>query len=425
MGKKYFFIPNLQTNLTPRPLILSLSKGLSGLLGMGLQYGLGFISIKKFVFCAVLCSTTISTAYKMPWVIIYIHGTMGLSDVVSLSDLPTLFHTNIQGSSYEQKMRLARFNTEPYSLQPTQELGLRPIALTNCPTSAAELFGKLYRNLHRTFFPNEGIVGMYTFGWSGMLNHQERYEAGRKLFTDLCLLHQSLSGHYKKLKIRIVAFSHGANVVWNMGAASAYRTAKPFSLEEVILLGGPVQYETECCLNAPLFKNTKIYHIQSRADYIVRSDCFSSKRFLPKRFFSNSARQPLPKNIKQIELKITIPGEHNPLKPHRSRKRIDRSPGHSEFWNFGSKDSTYHRTYAPLYPIPIALMTPAIIKTINKSKLENNALIFELQPDKGVARIRARNAHKRKTVYCISPYLLALIRTEASDFLHQGNALDA
>lgn len=352
----------------------------------------------------------------IPWIVVFIHGALIQPEAPMFKDIPTLFRTNISGTDYEKRSQQTRLKPEVFAFQPTQGLGLQPVRITNAPKTDAELFGTFYRRINRVYYPQERIVGLYTFGWSGMLNHEKRIGESVRLLSELEPLVKRLRKKYPGLRIRIMSHSHGSNVALNLAVANGLRTQSvDFVIDELIMFGTPVICESEPCICSPIFKS--IYHIYSRGDYVERIDIFSS-RHIPQRLFSMSCPQcDLTPLIKQVELKVSIPGEHNPLSPRRSKHRIDRSPGHSELWNFGYGVQTYYRWYTPIYPLPYAVLSPAILHTVERSGIPGNEVIFEFRPDRGIAVMRKRGTFNKQSRYCISPYLLNITRRQANEWL--------
>lgn len=376
-----------------------------------------FRHAKKIFSCCIagLFLCTFAQA-KIPYLIIYVHGTLALDKAASLGDLGNLFSHDISDSAYARRMRVLRQDASLYSTQPTQALGLHPVAITNKPRTASELAAKMYRENNRVFYPNERMVGCYTFGWSGILNDYERYAAAEHFLQELEPLVQQYKKRHPSLKIRIITYSHGSNVVLYMGCANNQREEPvSFKIDDLIMWGTPVQRETDCCSCNPLFK--RIYHFYSRNDYVMRTDFFSFSRICSKRLFWDTARCLIPDKVTQVEIKVTILSEHSAKNPRRSKQRINRSPNHCELWHFGAPENPSYRWYSPLYPLPASSLSPAWIKAIEKSRLNATKMILEFHPEWGVAQIRERRCYKnQKEVFCLSPRLLSALKEEAYTF---------
>ena len=131
----------------------------------------------------------------------------------------------------------------------------------------------------------------YVYGWSGALSFKEREKAAKRLYLELKALRDS---YFKKYgiepKMRLIAHSHGGNV------SLLFEKVKDiddltFSIEELILLATPVQFETKKYADSSLFK--KIYSLYSHLDSLQVIDpqglqtigkgapLFSERRFTP------------------------------------------------------------------------------------------------------------------------------------------------
>jgi len=105
----------------------------------------------------------------------------------------------------------------------------------------------------------------YIFGWSGKLQNYERKDAAHKLFHEIT----ALRAHYKEKYgcepiIRIIAHSHGGNVVLNMAKIKAIH--EPFRIKSLILLACPVQEKTMHLISTYMFE--RVYSLYSSLDMI-------------------------------------------------------------------------------------------------------------------------------------------------------------
>lgn len=131
----------------------------------------------------------------------------------------------------------------------------------------------------------------YLFGWSGSLSFKEREKAAKKLYMQLKALRDEYVKKYGvEPKIRLIAHSHGGNVALLLEKVKDTNDLE-FSIEELIMLATPVQYETKQYAASPLFK--KIYSLYSHFDSLQVIDpqgwqtkakgtpLFSERRFTP------------------------------------------------------------------------------------------------------------------------------------------------
>lgn len=124
----------------------------------------------------------------------------------------------------------------------------------------------------------------YVFGWSGRLQNQERKDAANQLYHEIILLCERYKQKYGcEPTIRIIAHSHGGNVVLNM--AKIKTTDELFQIKSLILLACPVQEKTMHLISAPMFQ--RVYSLYSSLDIIqiiapqfkraCRPHCFNAK----------------------------------------------------------------------------------------------------------------------------------------------------
>jgi len=109
------------------------------------------------------------------------------------------------------------------------------------------------------------IKEFYVFGWSGKLQHQERTIAAEKLYQEIITLREQYQKKYGIVPtIRIIAHSHGGNVVLNM--AKIKTTHNPPLIKSLILLACPVQDKTMHLICTPMFN--RVYSLYSSFDII-------------------------------------------------------------------------------------------------------------------------------------------------------------
>lgn len=174
----------------------------------------------------------------------------------------------------------------------------------------ARPFGKNYHNLglkHHTAFAcnnslchiTRGILAtqspsyspdkLYVYSWTGSLSKIERLHAARDLKNSLeALIAEETKRTGIQPKIRIIAHSHGGNVVLNLATIPS----NVLRVDELVLLAVPVQHETLVNVTSPLFK--RVFSLYSTIDiaqiidpqglhklHIPGSHFFSSRRFKP------------------------------------------------------------------------------------------------------------------------------------------------
>lgn len=127
----------------------------------------------------------------------------------------------------------------------------------------------------------------YLFGWSGKLSRNARKKAAEKLATDL----KEITTIYKKIygitpSIKIITHSHGGNVALNLASIPHYA----IDIEKLILLGCPVQKESEAYIKSPLFKSA--ISLFSHLDLLQRLDPQGLSKKIERPFFSKRTFTP-------------------------------------------------------------------------------------------------------------------------------------
>lgn len=109
----------------------------------------------------------------------------------------------------------------------------------------------------------------YLFGWCGSLSFDERIHWAQVLYEDI----KRIVAEYKETYntqpiIRIFAHSHGGNVALNL--AKIKKPEDDFVIDELVLMGTPVQSQTKKYIQHPMFK--KIYALYSQLDILQVAD---------------------------------------------------------------------------------------------------------------------------------------------------------
>lgn len=203
----------------------------------------------------------------VPWITVWIHGTQPSFDKVPGKRLRTALIRHAHELFY-CKSGLHSINTQP-------------------KTNRHHEFARLLHEVDPMRFPVEYF---YTFGWSGDLNFDVRYQAGKYLYLDLVkLVDEFVHAHGVTPNIRLITHSHGGNVALNLSLAQA-EYGKNLVVNELVLLACPVQEKTAFLVQDTLFK--KIYSLYSSLDVLqivdpqglyksnnLKASVFSKRRF--------------------------------------------------------------------------------------------------------------------------------------------------
>lgn len=345
--------------------------------------------------------------------VIFIHGTLGLRSNASFSTALCLFHDCFSCSCYKCTVDILRDDPTFYQYQAMQQEGLIPIAPLSEGFSGSALFSDMFdQNLLNTnpYLKSQKRL-YYTFGWSGMLSPTARYKAAQRLYKELKEELATLKKQGIYPQIIAIGYSHGGNVLLNLARVwEETNEQKAFTIDTTVFLGIPVQPDTSGYIRSTLFNN--IYNFYSRGDYVQCCDCFSVKRFCSGRKFKADKHGYLPEKLLQMEIKMLTSSEKCCACSSKKGLFIDRSPGHSELWTYAwTKDS--YRTTFPLYPLPVAIFVPQLIKLVEKHKYISHKLVATLNPQKGSASIRGYREYEKTHAQFIDPQIIEDLKHQA------------
>ncbi len=351
------------------------------------------------------------------WITVFVHGIMSIKPHLSLSNFIRFMTDDISNSVYCETVRLMREDPIYYQNQAMQEIGLKKIDPTdvrkgNAPAALANMFERVNAFV-KDYAPLDNHY--YTFGWSGLLSQKRRYLDAKKLYQALVEEVEHLRSQGLNPHIRLIGYSHGGNVLLNLARVRKNEPHYPhLTIDEIVLLGMPVQKETDYLICDPIFD--RIYHIYSRGDRVQKLDFFSLKRFFSERLFKPRRGFELPEKLIQIQLKCTRNASfeycHQPLRVDlynfknqsivsgKSQYLRDASPGHAELWFFAWTPINYRRHF-PLNPLPAAALIPLIIHQAGnfqeKTWFEKPTLI-DIRPEQEIVLVRNQKSKKMLTI---------------------------
>jgi hypothetical protein len=282
---------------------------------------------------------------------VFIHGT--ILRYVSPTTLMQILKENKEYtdllSMYKESLRSSGL----YRLQPIQKKGFVPIVPLGKANKKDKFYissftADLFQDVTRLTKNSDDSVTnelFYTFGWDGHLSYQSRLNASKVLYDGLVKERDRLINEtFLPVKIKVFAHSHGGNVALLL-AELEDKYNKKLMLNKLVLLGTPIQSETERLISRPIFK--RIYNIFSLGDHVQVADLVSTKDFFSRRIFGGekSVLSSLPKNLSQIEVQV---GEYHPF--------------HAELWMFGitKLPSIFYRKKLDIYPLPALVFAPII-----------------------------------------------------------------
>jgi hypothetical protein len=197
------------------------------------------------------------------WITVFVHGIMSVRPHLSINNFLHFMTDNIDNSLYATTVGQLRKDKYFYQNQAMLDYGLVKVnpydlEVGNTPHGTAHVFENMYQYIDA---PKTNNL-YYTFGWNGLMSPSQRYKEGKKLFEALEKEVEELRKNNINPKIRVIGYSHGGNVSLNLGAA--HQKDYPNStlkINELFLLGTPIQFETDHLINDPVFE--KVYHIYS------------------------------------------------------------------------------------------------------------------------------------------------------------------
>ena len=319
---------------------------------------------------------------RVEWITIIIHGTVGFQANLCYKTILQAQADCIEGSDYERKVLAMREDPYLFSLQPMQRIGLHKVPTTDNELNAASTFVSLYKDVqHACGIREKGEF--YTFGWSGLISIKRRYAEARILYKKIREKIGTYHKSGKKVKVRLIGYSHGATLLLNIADIRACEfPADTFVINEAILLGLPINRRAHIQITSPVFE--KIYNIYSREDAVQTLDAFSQDDFFSSREFIGPC---LPQSLTQIEMKVTACFRRDGrCLPSRMRGLYNQSPGHIELWFFGWAHSGY-RQNLNIYPLPAAVFIPYVKCAAHKLCCKN--VLVDLRPNQNIVRIRA------------------------------------
>lgn len=342
------------------------------------------------------------------WVTIFLHGIMSIQPHLTVQNVMRFVRDDVHHTIYSKTVEYMRLDPYFYLNQAMQEFGLKKVDLNDLqPGYATNAIAQIYDDVTKLVNPLTK-THYYTFGWSGLLSPTSRYADSVKLFEQLTAELQEKYWKYNIFpKIRLVGYSHGGNVCLNIAAARQNTNPKsPISIDELILVGVPIQTETDYLANDPIFK--KIYHFFSQKDRIQRIDFFSFNRVFSRRYFRNSNNFKVPKKLMQIDVKFirSTHTQHNTparqaacanfdnpgIISGKSSLLRDCSPGHLEFWFFGWSPKHYRESFV-FNPLPAFISIPYIlyyIRQIRDEIITPYPVIVDIRPEFETMLIKQR-----------------------------------
>jgi hypothetical protein len=319
-----------------------------------------------------------TTDRNAPWLTVFIHGTFVVKPQFLLGSIAQLVQDDIQGTMYAETVKTARHHPVFFKNQAMQELGLKKIDVNNPDKRYACIaLARIFELLETKEYNLNNTNYYYTFGWSGLVSNSVRKQEAETLSAQLAQEVAQLHSQGIKPKIRLICYSHGGTLALNLADLSQ---SSALSIDELILMGTPIQSNTACLMEQPLFK--KIYNIFSPSDSVQGNDFFSEPGKTSKQRVTVQGNYALLAKLIQVELRISateprLPNFKDRTIPWRYRKVKD--PGHIELWFFGWTPRYYRKTF-PLYPLPAAALIPSLLHVLSQYPRTTSHVIVDVNP---------------------------------------------
>ena len=327
-----------------------------------------FFALSCLLFICILLYNQLSKVdidiNKKHIIAIFIHGT--ILPIPSISSFINAIKNKSHKNFFQKYYDDLKTNGE-YKSQPIGKIGLEKIKLKeNTDNKINNLISQIHKQQFLKLNNNNNNIkySFYSFSWNGRLSKKERINAAENLYKELT--QEIAKRDMQNIEVYILAHSHGGNVALNLALAED-EFKKNLLINKLILFGTPVQSETRNLIHSSIFE--KIYHTYSKGDNIQILDNFSTRDFFSQRQFKNKTKKNfrLPDKLTQIEVIVG-----------------NKKPTHCELWFFGETNLPRYRKNFPIYPLPLAAISPIIIDFIETSipALQNSSKDLKLKIEK-------------------------------------------
>jgi hypothetical protein len=349
-------------------------------------------------------------------IVVFVHGIMSIKPHLSFANFMRFMQDEVEDTIYSETVRYMRDDPFFYQNQPMEEIGWHKIDLNRVERGyASGLMARMFERVEKLVNPDHPYENhYYNYGWYGLLSARIRYFDAIPLYHYLLAEVAKFRAQGIEPEIRLIGYSHGGNVCLNLGAVRQNEPVdQSLSIDELVLVGVPIQCETDFLINDPIFK--KIYQQSSRGDRIQTLDFFSTKRFFSRNHFKARSCFNLPNKLMQVELRLTRettkkrPGrcacqEKDPCAPHAacctSTRLRDASAGHIELWFFGWTPANYREDFI-LNPLPVIIFLPLVLHHIDQMVAQYSAcfdprkqIILDIRPERQHMLLRYQTGWK-------------------------------
>lgn len=358
------------------------------------------------------------------WMVVFVHGSFNFP--LSLLNIVDVFNDTVENSYYSKVIKKMRKDPYFHQEQPISQRGLVHITPTLTPPEnpfkfAAYPLIACYDTIDQSISETKKINHYYTFGWSGLLSQRMRRKEATRFYNALSEECAQLLKKGICPKIRLIAHSHGGNVCLNLGAIQYILThndlehssrhqlwhyqetetalsdlhtyiaelpsqnARPSKgqkrydyaptcidlvIDELILLGNPIQRETIEFATMPIFR--KLISFYSPHDTIQGSDFISTKQRASAQRIPSCA---MTTNVNQFKISVAQasksdlescaatswwPSFFQPSNTSTNNSPLE--PSHKDLWFLAWNQDHCHKNF-PLNPLPLVILLPLLMNT--------------------------------------------------------------
>ena len=368
---------------------------------------------------------------------VFVHGAFG--SLLGFFSFFQVLNDEVEGTRYKKTISKMRKDPYFYKSQPILQRGLVKIEPTfnfkdiQNNKYVAYPIAKAYQTILEQIKPHQEKNYFYTFGWSGLLSQKRRRQESIRFYNALSEEFENLKKQGINPKIRILAHSHGGNLSLNLAGINTVLnnlnttqniekisqnedekgsllnllqiiknlptknvaktksgqkafeyipTNKNLTIDELIMLGTPIQPETEPFAFNNFFN--KVFNFYSEEDFAQKADWVSSRRYYSDQRLSKTTSKVIQAKImvgRGLEkiltttadktITTTLIANSQNKKSFWSKlfsgenpwKTKTQDPSHKELW-FTSWEKEEDLT--PFDPIPTVVFTPLFLSAIEK-----------------------------------------------------------
>lgn len=390
---------------------------------------------------------------KQIWLNIFVHGTFGTT--TGMLSVPSLLNDEVRGSAYRGVNKGMRDDPVFFQTQPILKRGLHSITPSFDKQEGVEnLYAvypitKAFDEFLRATFHSDFEQKYYTFGWSGLISQYRRRLEAIRFFNALQEEITILRGQGFEPKVRLLAHSHGGNLCLNLGVVHAVLHAKTLNglhkyfldpmanesvkkmieimkfmgtkeqalaapdaqkkldyvpveknlcIDELILLGTPIQAETELFFRSPVFKT--VYNVYSGQDEVQCIDWVSTRSKESKQRVSDAVLKTNTGINRIVQVKIMygrevfLSDDKKTLILKSEQQEISfvekligaasggQDPNHRALWFVGFDRHQNPEKQSFILPLPTSVVMPAIIALISRQQMFDDVDVNIVSQDK-------------------------------------------